>query len=193
MSESKTPRTDDESTLAAMVRELDAKLTDALAAKERAENDWHNAKSEAAEHREALQKALSNRAFDVGPWYAALGDTQPERAYIGSDDFTHDVRLYVNGDFTDLQQRLAYAREVAQRLNERDALAAKLAESEAAERSLSEQVKAMDAALAAAEGSLRDIGDWAHGRSAGPAIPDDMWEVRRMAYEGIDAARGVKS
>jgi chromosome segregation ATPase len=37
MNESKMPRTDDESTLAAMVRELDAKLADALAAKERAE------------------------------------------------------------------------------------------------------------------------------------------------------------
>lgn len=37
MSEGKTTRTDDESTLAAMVRELDAKLADALAAKERAE------------------------------------------------------------------------------------------------------------------------------------------------------------
>ena len=30
---------------------------------------------------------------------------------------------------------------------------------------------------------LRDIGDFAHDRSTGPAVEDDLWEVRRMAYE----------
>lgn len=32
---------------------------------------------------------------------------------------------------------------------------------------------------------LRHIGDYAHDRSAGPAVPDDLWEVRRMAYDGF--------
>jgi hypothetical protein len=32
-------------------------------------------------------------------------------------------------------------------------------------------------------GVLRAIGDFAHDHSSGPTVPDDMWEVRRMAYE----------
>ncbi|MBU0703810.1 MAG: hypothetical protein KKC18_08075 [Chloroflexi bacterium] len=31
--------------------------------------------------------------------------------------------------------------------------------------------------------TLRDIGDFAHDRSTGPAVEDGLWEVRRMAYE----------
>lgn len=33
--------------------------------------------------------------------------------------------------------------------------------------------------------ALTDIGDFAHGRSSGPTVPDDLWEVRRMAYDGL--------
>jgi hypothetical protein len=33
---------------------------------------------------------------------------------------------------------------------------------------------------------LREIGDYAHDHSAGPAVWDHLWEVRRMAYEGED-------
>ncbi len=32
---------------------------------------------------------------------------------------------------------------------------------------------------------LKDIGDFAHDRSTGPAVEDDLWEVRRMAYEAL--------
>lgn len=35
--------------------------------------------------------------------------------------------------------------------------------------------------------ALKDIGDWAHDRSTGPAIEDDLWEVRRMAYDAMDS------
>lgn len=31
-------------------------------------------------------------------------------------------------------------------------------------------------------GLLRDIGNFAHDHSTGPAVPDALWEVRRMAY-----------
>lgn len=31
---------------------------------------------------------------------------------------------------------------------------------------------------------LRAIGDYAHSHSSGPAVPDALWEVRAMAYEG---------
>ena len=30
--------------------------------------------------------------------------------------------------------------------------------------------------------ALREIGDFAHDRSTGPAVPDALWEVRSMAY-----------
>lgn len=29
---------------------------------------------------------------------------------------------------------------------------------------------------------LQDIGDYAHDHSTGPAVPDELWEVRSMAY-----------
>lgn len=32
---------------------------------------------------------------------------------------------------------------------------------------------------------LRQIGDYAHDHSTGPAVPDALWEVRSMAYEAI--------
>ncbi len=32
---------------------------------------------------------------------------------------------------------------------------------------------------------LKDIGDFAHDRSTGPAVEDALWEVRRMAYEAM--------
>jgi hypothetical protein len=32
------------------------------------------------------------------------------------------------------------------------------------------------------EALIADIRNFAHERSAGPAVEDDLWEVRRMAY-----------
>lgn len=52
-----------------------------------------------------------------GPWAAGETGETPSRTFVESDDFTHDVRLYLNGDFEDNEQRRAYAEEIAQRLN----------------------------------------------------------------------------
>lgn len=52
-----------------------------------------------------------------GPWAAGVTDENQQRVFIQSDDFTHDVRLYVDGDFESKQQRLEYAKEIARRLN----------------------------------------------------------------------------
>jgi hypothetical protein len=30
---------------------------------------------------------------------------------------------------------------------------------------------------------VREIGDYAHDKSTGPAVPDALWEIRRTAYE----------
>ena len=32
---------------------------------------------------------------------------------------------------------------------------------------------------------LEVIGNYAHDRSTGPAVPDDLWEIRGMAYGGM--------
>lgn len=51
---------------------------------------------------------------EKGPWRAV---EENGKAFIESDDFTHDVRLYVDGDFANAEQKLAYAAEIARRLN----------------------------------------------------------------------------
>ncbi len=37
--------------------------------------------------------------------------------------------------------------------------------------------------IADLEARLKEIGDYAHEHSTGPAIPDALWTVREMAYE----------
>lgn len=54
-------------------------------------------------------------AEDKGPW--SVGTDPDGKTFIQSDDFTHDVRLYVNGDFASEAQRIGYAKLIAQRLN----------------------------------------------------------------------------
>lgn len=52
---------------------------------------------------------------DVGPWSA--GETSDGRAYLESNDFVHDVRLYVDGDFSWPGDKLNYAKGIARQLN----------------------------------------------------------------------------
>lgn len=52
---------------------------------------------------------------DVGPWSA--GTTSDGRAYLESSDFTHDVRLYIDGDFSWPVDKLNYAQGIARQLN----------------------------------------------------------------------------
>jgi len=40
----------------------------------------------------------------------------------------------------------------------------------------------LQASLAEANGMLVNIGDYAQAHSTGPAVPDALWEIRRMAY-----------
>jgi hypothetical protein len=52
-------------------------------------------------------------------WEAGVALTGPHAgcAYVESSDFTHDARLYVYGDFETAERKLAYAQEIARRLN----------------------------------------------------------------------------
>jgi hypothetical protein len=54
--------------------------------------------------------------MDKGPWSAGSG---ARGVYVQSDDFEHDVRLYINGDFADAHEKLDYAVWLAERLNSR--------------------------------------------------------------------------
>lgn len=48
------------------------------------------------------------------------GVTTDGRVYIQDEDFTHDARLYVNGDFFDVEQEIAYAEAICSMLNKRE-------------------------------------------------------------------------
>lgn len=66
----------------------------------------------------AGQATPSEPVKERGPWTARTEIAEkPFEVFVESDDFTHDVRLYVSGDFRDNEQRLSYAGEIARRLN----------------------------------------------------------------------------
>ena len=54
-----------------------------------------------------------------GPWKAGTDKTSAGEyeVFVESEDFTHDVRLIVDGDFEGDEECLAYAAEIARRLN----------------------------------------------------------------------------
>lgn len=52
---------------------------------------------------------------ESGPWAAGYSDG---KVFVESEDFTHDVRLYVDGDFGSTDNRKKYAEEIARRLND---------------------------------------------------------------------------
>lgn len=52
---------------------------------------------------------------DKGPW--APGTTGDGRAFLESDDFEHDVRLYIDGDFADADEKRRYASSLADMMN----------------------------------------------------------------------------
>jgi len=72
-----------------------------------------------------------------------------------------------------------YRRDMPQTTGETDSVFDRANYCEWLEKSLDEA----EQRVADCEGLLKDIGDWSHDRSTGPAVIDDLWEVRRMAYE----------
>lgn len=76
------------------------------------------------EARDALACLLDDAARELeqpednGPWTAGVTDEAFPRTYVESNDFTHDVRLYVSGDFGDEGEKLLYAQGIARMLNQ---------------------------------------------------------------------------
>lgn len=53
--------------------------------------------------------------LELGMWSVAV--TKGGEVFLETDDFTTDVRLYVNGNFYDLEQEIKYASNLARKLN----------------------------------------------------------------------------
>lgn len=51
----------------------------------------------------------------VGLWTVAV--SQDGKVYLEDNDFAHDVRLYVNGDFESQYKHIEYAAVLARKLN----------------------------------------------------------------------------
>lgn len=51
----------------------------------------------------------------TGLWTVAV--TQDGKVYLEDNDFAHDVRLYVNGDFESQDKHIEYAAVLARKLN----------------------------------------------------------------------------
>jgi hypothetical protein len=82
---------------------------------------WKTTPAPSTQWREPLE-ALCRRedVQEVGPWKAGCSAdriTHSATHWVDSDDFTHDVRLYITGDFGDWDAKTAYAEEIAKRLN----------------------------------------------------------------------------
>ncbi len=59
---------------------------------------------------------MSEVIQEDGPWNVfASGDEH--RVGVSSDDFKHDVTLWISGDFVNRGQKLDYAAEIVKRLN----------------------------------------------------------------------------
>jgi hypothetical protein len=46
-----------------------------------------------------------------------VGVTKDQKVFLETDDFTHDTRLYVNGDFATKEDEIQYASNLARKLN----------------------------------------------------------------------------
>lgn len=70
--------------------------------------------------REGAAPSEPVEVFDKGPWTYRTdpkAETHLGRYFIESDDFSHDVRLYINGDFGSDDDRRVYGEALAATLN----------------------------------------------------------------------------
>lgn len=68
----------------------------------------------------AERVAPASVPFDKGPWHYRLdpkANQHAHRYFVESSDFSHDVRLYIDGHFADDEQRAAYGKALVYLLN----------------------------------------------------------------------------
>jgi len=66
-----------------------------------------------------VEPSVGPLVSEDGYWEAGVSLKGPNAGctYVESSDFTHDARLYVSGDFESAERKMAYAQEIARRLN----------------------------------------------------------------------------
>ncbi len=84
------------------------------------DTNWDAFKHNVQEELNSCCTAQTYRLLDAEPpekveW--SVGTDPSKEVFIQSEDFTHDVRLYVNGDFETSSQQLKYAQNIADKLN----------------------------------------------------------------------------
>ncbi len=62
---------------------------------------------------------MYEKYLDKGPWRVVTASpNEGGKTFLESDDFTHDARLYVSGDFATVAERELYAMALAKVLND---------------------------------------------------------------------------
>jgi len=65
-----------------------------------------------------VDRVTYKKHMDKGPWRVVTTPPPETGTYLESDDFTHDVRMKVQGDFATVADRELYALALAEALNE---------------------------------------------------------------------------
>jgi hypothetical protein len=68
------------------------------------------------EDEEELLQEFLQRISEKGPWVVGSNEKTGE-VYLRSDDFHHDVRLQISGDFGFFEVKVEYAQRLANRMN----------------------------------------------------------------------------
>lgn len=64
-----------------------------------------------------VDRVTYRKWLDKGPWSVVTTPPPETATYLESDDFTHDVRMRVSGDFATVADRELYALALAEALN----------------------------------------------------------------------------
>ncbi len=64
-----------------------------------------------------VERVTYRKYLDKGPWIVVTTPPPETATYLESDDFTHDVRMKIAGDFATVADRELYAFALAEVLN----------------------------------------------------------------------------
>ena len=130
-----------------------------------------------------LSEGLGPNVQEDGPWEFGY-DVTKGKAYVDSQDFHYDARLHISGDFGGTDEALAYAKEIARRLNDAPEIARLRAALELAAPALE---LGCDALLAEAQRYHAEMAGyrlWKHQQV------DDDYKRADLAWQAVVAALG---